>query len=157
MNRRDCLALMGTASLALVGCASAPAMGTGDLGVVVARSTGTLAIVNTSSRKLLGQVARPGRPVARPVVFSRDARHAFVFGRDGGLTKVDLLDPAHRRPRDAGGQPIGGAISADGRLVVAQNYTPGGIKAFDADTLELVADVPAEHESGKRSRHRRPG
>ena len=41
------------------------------------------------------------------------------------------------------GNSIGGAISADGSLVVAQNYTPGGIKVFDAATLELLADVPA--------------
>ena len=63
------------------------------------------------------------------------------FGRDGALTKVDLL--THRiagRVMQAGNS-IGGAISADGRLVVAQNYTPGGIKAFDTATLELVADT----------------
>ena len=154
MNRRDCLALMGaTASLTLVGCASAPpAMGTGDLGVVVARSTGTLAIVNTSQRKLLGLVTGLGDLSHASVVFSRDARHAFVFGRDGGLTKVDLLTQRIVGRVMQAGNSIGGAISADGRLVVAQNYTPGGIKAFDADTLELVADVPAEYESGKRSR-----
>ena len=154
MNRRDCLALMGaTASLTLVGCASAPpAMGTGDLGVVVARSTGTLAIVNTSQRKLLGLVTGLGDLSHASVVFSRDARHAFVFGRDGGLTKVDLLAQRIVGRVMQAGNSIGGAISADGRLVVAQNYTPGGIKAFDADTLELVADVPAEYESGKRSR-----
>ena len=153
MNRRDCLALIGTTSLMLAGCASAPpAMGTGDLGVVVARSTGTLAIVNTSSRKLLGQVQGLGDLSHASVVFSRDARHAFVFGRDGGLTKVDLLTQRIVGRVMQAGNSIGGAISADGRLVVAQNYTPGGIKAFDADTLELVADVPAEYESGKRSR-----
>jgi protein NirF len=50
------------------------------------------------------------------------------------------------------GNSIGGAIGADGSLVVAQNYTPGGIKAFDAETLELVADVPAEFEPGRLSR-----
>ena len=27
-------------------------------------------------------------------VFSRDGRYAFIFGRDGGLTKVDLLTAA---------------------------------------------------------------
>jgi len=37
-------------------------------------------------------------------------------------------------------------------LVVAQNYEPGGIKAFDADTLELVAEVPAEYAPGKFSK-----
>lgn len=36
--------------------------------------------------------------------------------------------------------------------MVAQNYTPGGIKAFDTTTLELVADIPAEYENGKLSR-----
>jgi len=56
MKRRDCLALMGAISI-LAGCAGLPpATGTGDLGVVVARATGTLAIVNTSERKVLAEV-----------------------------------------------------------------------------------------------------
>jgi len=50
------------------------------------------------------------------------------------------------------GNSIGGAISADGTLVAAQNYTPGGVKVFDARTLELVADIPAEYAPGKLSR-----
>ena len=153
MKRRDCLALMGASSLLLAGCAGVPAAtGTGDLGVVVARSTGTLAIVNTSQRTLLAEVKGLGDLSHASVVFSRDGRYAFVFGRDGALTKVDLL--THRiagRVMQAGNS-IGGAISADGRLVVAQNYTPGGIKAFDTTTLELVADIPAEYENGKLSR-----
>ncbi|MBP8832728.1 MAG: protein nirF, partial [Acidovorax sp.] len=153
MKRRDCLALMGASSLLLAGCAGVPAAtGTGDLGVVVARSTGTLAIVNTSQRTLLAEVKGLGDLSHASVVFSRDGRYAFVFGRDGALTKVDLL--THRiagRVMQAGNS-IGGAISADGRLVVAQNYTPGGIKAFDTATLELVADIPAEYENGKLSR-----
>jgi protein NirF len=40
------------------------------------------------------------------------------------------------------GNAIGGAISQDGRLVVAANYTPGGIRIFDAGTLELLSEVP---------------
>ena len=43
------------------------------------------------------------------------------------------------------GNSIGGAISQDGSLVAAQNYTPGGVKVFDAQSLALVADIPAEH------------
>jgi len=50
------------------------------------------------------------------------------------------------------GNSIGGAISADGTLVAAQNYTPGGIKVFDARTLALLADLPALTAEGKRSR-----
>ena len=92
MKRRDCLALMGASSLLLAGCAGVPAAtGTGDLGVVVARSTGTLAIVNTSQRTLLAEVKGLGDLSHASVVFSRDGRYAFVFGRDGALTKVDLL------------------------------------------------------------------
>ena len=153
MKRRDCLALMGASSLLLAGCAGIPAAtGTGDLGVVVARSTGTLAIVNTSQRKLLAEVKGLGDLSHASVVFSRDGRYAFVFGRDGALTKVDLLTHRIAARVMQAGNSIGGAISADGRLVVAQNYTPGGIKAFDTATLELVADIPAEYEPGKLSR-----
>jgi protein NirF len=50
------------------------------------------------------------------------------------------------------GNAIGGSISQDGRIVVAQNYTPGGIKAFDAETLELLSEVPAEYAPGKLSK-----
>lgn len=156
MKRRDCLALLGASSLLLGGCASTgtvPALvGTGDLGVVVARSTGTLAIVNTSQRKLLTEVKGLGDLSHASVVFSRDGRYAFVFGRDGALTKVDLLTQRIAGRVMQAGNSIGGAISADGSLVVAQNYTPGGIKAFDTGTLELVADIPAEYENGKLSR-----
>jgi protein NirF len=75
-----------------------------------------------------------------------------VFGRDGGLTQVNLLERRIARRIMQAGNSIGGAISADGTLVVAQNYTPGGVKVFDARTLELLADIPAEYAPGKRSR-----
>ena len=152
MKRRDCLALMGASSL-LAGCAGLPtATGTGDLGVVVARATGTLAIVNTSERKVLAEVQGLGDLSHASVVFSRDGRYAYVFGRDGGLTKVDLLSRRIAGRVMQAGNSIGGAISADGSMVVAQNYTPGGIKAFDAATLALLADIPAEYAPGKLSR-----
>ena len=152
MKRRDCLALMGATSI-LAGCAGLPtATGTGDLGVVVARATGTLAIVNTSERKVLAEVQGLGDLSHASVVFSRDGRYAYVFGRDGGLTKVDLLTRRIAGRVMQAGNSIGGAISADGSMVVAQNYTPGGIKAFDAATLALLADIPAEYAPGKLSR-----
>jgi protein NirF len=163
MNRRHCLSLLGASSLLLSGCAgiaastTAPAAsstlrGTGDLGVVVARSTGTLAIVDTTARTLLAEVKGLGDLSHASVVFSRDGRYAYVFGRDGALTKVDLLTQRIDARVMQAGNSIGGAISADGTMVVAQNYTPGGIKAFNAETLELVADIPAEYEPGKLSR-----
>ncbi len=37
-------------------------------------------------------------------------------------------------------------------MVAAQNYAPGGIKLFDAATLEPLADIPAIGMDGKRSK-----
>ncbi len=165
MKRRHTLSLLGASALTLGGCAGAPApatsaaapatpalRGTGDLGVVVERATGTLAIVNTSERAVLAQVAGLGDLSHASVVFSRDARFAYVFGRDGALSKVDLLTQRIEARVQQAGNSIGGAISDDGSMVVAQNYTPGGIKAFDAATLALLADIPAEYAPGQRSR-----
>src|SRR5690606_5126831 len=73
----------------------------------------------------------------------RDQRFAYVFGRDGGLTKVDLLEQRIDKRVVQGGNSIGGAISQDGTLIAVGNYEPGGVKVFDAQTLELVADIPA--------------
>ncbi len=65
--------------------------GTGDLGVVIERADGNVKVVETSGRSVLATVGGLGDLSHASVVFSRDGRHAFVFGRDGGLTKVDLL------------------------------------------------------------------
>ena len=127
--------------------------GTGDLGVVIERAAGRIAIVDNSARAILGSVEGLGDLSHASVVFSRDGRYAYVFGRDGGITKVDLLARRIERRVMQAGNSIGGAISQDGRLVVAQNYEPGGIKAFDAATLELLADIPSTYGSeGMRSK-----
>lgn len=160
MKRRQVLAALSLLPAAgfLPGCAApAPEMrGTGDLGVIIERARGKLAIVNTSRRVLLGEVDGLGDLSHASVVFSRDGLYAYVFGRDGGLTKVNLqLRRIEARVMQAGNS-IGGAISADGSLVAAQNYAPGGVKVFDAATLALVADLPAEFDPvgapGKLSR-----
>jgi protein NirF len=156
MKRRQWLAA-AAAVPALPACATAPAgsaapTGTGDLGVVVERARGALALVNTSRREVLAQIGGLGDLSHASVVFSRDGATAYVFGRDGALTQVNLLTRRIERRVQQAGNSIGGAISQDGTLVAAQNYTPGGVKVFDARTLELVADIPAEVAPGKRSR-----
>jgi len=157
MKRREWLAAAASlSSLAalggLSGCAAPVLRGTGDLGVVIGRANGTLYLVDTTTRALIGEVPGLGDLSHASVVFSRDGRFAYVFGRDGALTMVDLLTQRITRRVLQAGNSIGGAISADGSLVAAQNYTPGGIKVFDARTLELVADIPAEYAPGKLSR-----
>ncbi|MCK9382273.1 MAG: protein nirF [Sulfuritalea sp.] len=144
--------LLGLLLVFLAGCAQVPLRGTGDLGVVIERATGRIAIVESSTRSILGQVDGLGDLSHASLVFSRDARYAFIFGRDGGLTKVDLLEARIVKRIMQSGNAIGGSISQDGRIVVAQNYTPGGIKAFDSETLELLSEVPAEYAPGSFSK-----
>lgn len=125
---------------------------TGDLGVVIERGTGSVLIINTSHRTIIGRVEGLGDLSHASVVYSRDERFAYVFGRDGGLTKVDLLLRKIDRRVLQGGNSIGGAISQDGKLIAVSNYEPGGVKVFNADTLALVADIPAEYAPGKVSK-----
>ena len=127
--------------------------GTGDLGVVVERAAGSLLIVETSGHKRLAQIKGIGDLSHASVVYSRDERYAYVFGRDGGLTKVDVLRHQVVRRVLQAGNSVGGAISQDGRLVAVSNYKPGGVKVFDAHTLDLVADIPAVYkDDGTRSK-----
>ncbi|WP_112875030.1 cytochrome D1 domain-containing protein [Paracoccus endophyticus] len=116
--------------------------GTGDLGVVIERATGSVLVVDQSERAALCRVEGLGDLSHASLVFSPDARFAYVFGRDGGLSKVDILTCTLNGRVVQAGNAIGGAISDDGRLVAVSNYEPGGVKVFDADTLAPVADVP---------------
>ncbi|HEX6733710.1 MAG TPA: cytochrome D1 domain-containing protein [Azonexus sp.] len=137
----------------LSACASSPQLrGTGDLGLVIERASGHVTLVNTTSRQPYARIEGLGDLSHASAVYSRDGRYAFIFGRDGGLTKIDLLEAKIVKRVIQAGNAIGGSISQDGRLVVAQNYTPGGIKAFDAETLELLAEVPAEYAPGRFSK-----
>lgn len=160
MRRRELFAWLGMSPAALLlgghagatASAAAKPTGTGDLGVVVERARGALALVNTSTCSVLAEISGLGDLSHASVVFSRDGAIAYVFGRDGGLSKVNLLTRQVEARVMQAGNSIGGAISADGTLVAAQNYTPGGIKVFDAGTLAQVADVPARDERGGLSR-----
>ena len=129
----------------------APERGNGDLGLVIERESGSIGVLDTTARTRLGSVDGLGDLSHASVVFSRDGALAYVFGRDGALTKVNLRTGRIEGRVMQAGNSIGGAISTDGSLVVAQNYQPGGIKVFDARTLELLADVPAVVD-GKASR-----
>lgn len=132
-------------------CAAA-LRGTGDLAVIVERAQGQVLIVDTTHHRRLAIVAGLGDLSHASVVFSRDARYAYVFGRDGGLTKVDLLEQRIDQRIMQSGNSIGGAISQDGSLVAVSNYEPGGVKVFDAKTLHRVTDIPAVYGNGQQSK-----
>ena len=126
--------------------------GTGDLAIVIERADGAVQIVETTHNTAVAQVEGLGDLSHASVVYSRDGRYAYVFGRDGGLSKVDLLCARVEKRVIQSGNSIGGAISQDGRLIAVSNYTPGGVKVFDADSLELLADIPATWGDGLRSK-----
>jgi protein NirF len=139
-------------ALLLTACAGQQVRGTGDLGLVIERASGQVTLVDTTTRQPYARIGGLGDLSHASAVYSRDGRYAFVFGRDGGLTKIDMLEAKVVKRVMQSGNAIGGSISQDGRIVVAQNYTPGGIKAFDAATLELLSEVPAEYAPGKFSK-----
>ena len=135
--------LVGTFLLVVTGIAGAADMrGTGDLGIVVERATGRVQVIDSTTRTSLASIPELGDLSHASAVFSRDARYAYVFGRDGGLSKVDLLAGRLEHRITQAGNSIGGAISQDGKLIAVSNYEPGGVRVFDADTLEPVADIP---------------
>lgn len=153
VTRKFQAALLTSVMFLLVGCASPVLRGTGDLGVVVERASGSVQIVDTSKLVAIARVKGLGDLSHASLVYSRDGRFAYVFGRDGGLSKVDLLRGVIERRVMQAGNSIGGSISQDGKLVAAQNYAPGGVKVFSADTLELIADVPSTYgAAGLRSK-----
>ncbi|MBL3598759.1 MAG: protein nirF [gamma proteobacterium endosymbiont of Lamellibrachia anaximandri] len=117
--------------------------GTGDMGIIVERAAGSLKVVDTTHHNTLFQVEGLGDLSHASAVYSRDERYVYVFGRDGGLTKVDILCGRIVKRIIQGGNSIGGAISQDGSLIAVSNYKPGGVKIFSADDLSLIADIPA--------------
>ncbi len=129
--------------MALVLSSTIHARGTGDLGVLIERANSSVQIVETSNNTSLARVSGLGDLSHASIVYSRDARFAYVFGRDGGLSKIDILSAELVARTLQSGNSIGGAISQDGRLVAVSNYEPGGVKIFDAETLQLVANIPA--------------
>ncbi|MDV2116091.1 cytochrome D1 domain-containing protein [Alcaligenes faecalis] len=135
----------------LSGCANS-LRGTNDLGLIVERATGSVALIETSHRSRLARIEGLGDLSHAHITYSRDGRYGYIFGRDGGLNKVDLIKQVLVRRIVQSGNAIGGAISQDGKLIVVQNYEPGGIKVFDAKTLDLISEVPSYYAPGKRAK-----
>ena len=120
--------------------------GTGDMGVVIERADGSVQIIETTQKTSLARVEGLGDLSHASIVYSRDERYAYVFGRDGGLTKIDILQQKIAKRVIQAGNSIGGAISQDGKLIAVSNYTPGGVRIFDAESLELLADLKADYK-----------
>ena len=127
--------------------------GTGNLGLVIERATGSVLVVDTSARQTLGRVEGFGDLSHASVVFSPDQRLRLCI-RTRRRADQDRSAHCDRSPGASSrpGNSIGGAISDDGELIAVSNYEPGGVRVFDAETLELVADIPALGADGKASK-----
>ena len=139
-------------SVLLSACSNHNLRGTGDMGLIIERAIGRLQVVEHSTNTALAQIGGLGDLSHASIVYSRDARYGYVFGRDGGLTKIDILEQKIVKRVMQSGNSIGGAISQDGKLIAVSNYKPGGVKIFNADTLDLVADIPAIYGDNKQSK-----
>lgn len=146
INRRSLLAsaaLLASATATASAATMAPGTATGGLGLVVERATGSLLLVDRVHRTALGRIDGMGDLSHASLTYSPDERFAYVFGRDGGLTKVDMVERRIAARVVQAGNSIGGAISDDGKLVAVSNYDPGGVRVFDAESLEMIQDIPA--------------
>jgi DNA-binding beta-propeller fold protein YncE len=144
LDKRGALAAL--ISLALVGCpgsqGSAPMRGSAD-GTLALSVDGSLlfavnpdvpklAIIDTSSQTLLTSLTvgqNPSRVLVGPgdmvYVANRGSRSVSVLkrGTDGSFTQTALVD--------TGAEPIGLALSADGRTLYVACSAQGSVQAFD--------------------------
>ena len=153
MNNRTAICLM----MILISIVSVPSVlasdrGTGDMGVIIERATGSVQVIEHTTGTQLFRIEGLGDLSHASIVYSRDERFAYVFGRDGGLTRLDILNGQIVKRIIQAGNSIGGAISQDGKLVAVSNYEPGGVRIFDAVTLDRVADIPALGANGVQSK-----
>ena len=152
LSRRAAFAAPLLLAPSTVRAADCAPRGTGDLGLIVERAAGSVLIVETTGRGILGRIEGLGDLSHAAAVYSPDQRHAFVFGRDGGLSKIDMLERRIAARIVQAGNAIGGAISDDGQLIAVSNYEPGGIKVFDHQTLEPLHEVKAAYGDGEFSK-----
>ncbi len=132
--------------------ATAELRGTGDLALIIERAAGAVTIAETTTRRVLGRVEGLGDLSHASAVYGPAARFAYVFGRDGGVTKIDMLRMEMAARVVQAGNSIGGAISADGRVVAVSNYEPGGVRLLAASDLSILAEIPADDGNGARSK-----
>jgi protein NirF len=132
-----------TLSLPLQSSADERRWGTASLVVVVERQAGSVLVIDSSRHELLGRISGLGNLTHATVKFSPDARYAYVLGRTGEVSKIDLLTLKLVKQVNAGKLSVGGVVSQDGKYVALSNYVPGEVRILDADTLELVKTIPA--------------
>ena len=117
--------------------------GTAALMVIIERESGGIVVVDSVNHEVLGRVEGLGNLRHASAVFSRDGRFVYIIGRDGTLSKVDLILMKIDRMVKVGENSIGIAMSRDNRYIMVCNYQPGGVSIVDSHTLESLKEIPA--------------
>lgn len=116
----------------------------GTRGVIAGENDGSLTIVDTVTRTVVGRIELPkvGPAPARPagVAISRDGKTAYVAaGRAGAVIVVDLdARQVTRTIEGVGARPWGITLARDGRLYTA-NGPSDDIAVIDPSTGEVVS------------------
>ncbi len=124
-------------------------LATGDMGIVMERATGSILVVEHSTDSILCRITGLGDLSHASAVYSRDEAYAYIFARDGGLSKVDIRSGKIVKRVIQAGNSIGGAISQSGKLIAVSNYEPGGVNIFDSESLKLIRRIPAPINNSK--------
>ncbi|OGP12067.1 MAG: hypothetical protein A2X87_03230 [Deltaproteobacteria bacterium GWC2_42_51] len=120
--------------------------GTASLMVIVERESGSVIVIDSSKHEFLGRISNLGNLIHATIKFSKDARYAYVIGRDANISKIDLLKLKVVKRVRAGEDSVGGVMTQDSKYVVLSNYVPGEVRILDAETLETVKSIKAERE-----------
>jgi len=136
-----------------------PPGGIGSRVFVVERETESLGVYDLASRSYTpGHIKGLGNMRHATMTFSADLRWGYVATRSGKLSRIDLAKVERAGDVEVSKNSIDIAISQDGRYVATAEYQPGGVTLLDAQTLKVVARLPAEIEkNGQKTTSRATG
>ncbi|MBI3204899.1 MAG: protein nirF [Myxococcales bacterium] len=147
------------AAASLAAAPSPPPGGVGSRVFVVERETESLGVYDLASRTYQpSRITGLGNMRHATMAFSPDLRWGYVATRSGKLSRIDLASLQRSGDVEVSKNSIDIAISQDGRYLATAEYQPGGITLLDAQSLSVVARLPAEIEkNGQKTTSRATG
>lgn len=147
------------AAASLAAAPSLPPGGVGSRVFVVERETESLGVYDLAGRTYQpSRITGLGNMRHATMAFSPDLRWGYVATRSGKLSRIDLGSLQRAGDVEVSKNSIDIAISQDGRYVATAEYQPGGITLLDAQSLSVVARLPAEIEkNGQKTTSRATG
>jgi protein NirF len=133
--------------------------GVGSRVFVVERETESLGVYDLSTRSYQpARITGLGNMRHAIMAFSSDLRWGYVATRSGKLSRVDLAKVERAGDVEVSKNSIDIAISQDGRFIATAEYQPGGATILDAQTMKIVARLPADMEkNGQKTTSRVTG